>query len=1025
VNGFATKQSDFARFYEALTGYCPLCWQQRLFGHFARGTIPPVVNLPTGLGKTSVIPIWLIALAQRASEHANERQLPRRLVYIVNRRTVVDQATDLVVKMRERLLRPADEPWGSHADTLRALAHDLRRLAHAEGDELPLAVSTLRGELADNEEWKVNPARPAIIVGTIDMIGSKLLFSGYGDGRYGRAHHAGLIGQDALIVHDEAHLSPAFSKLLRAVEQEQDGEFKRNGRLTNVTRPIRVMELSATTRSDDAVGKREAASAEAFGIDEEDERDSVVQQRLTATKLLSLVEIDAGKNDALVSAIVEASLEHDDKGCRVLVYVRSPETAAGVVDGIKKKLTANSGSAQRGRRGAADRRRDAEGMGGDAGVTGAAPLPDGRGSDCDVCDPECRVKLLAGTIRGYERDLLAESDLFKAFKADAERPPQLEQTLYLVSTSAGEVGVDLDADHLVCDLTTLDSMIQRFGRVNRLGGEGRSAEITLIVEKSAERADAKAGEKSKVPSPLDAAIVKTGEILRGIANNGGDVSPAALAKVFDGLSAEDKRAAFSPTPTILPATDILFDAWSLTSITGEMPGRPEVAPYLHGVADWEPPETFVAWRAEVGHLADAKVDDETLAEWFQACPILAHERLRDRTDQVRAALDRLLRNRRKKAEDPNFDVPVALLNERGEARFMPLLELTRKPDGRDPLAYATVVLPTEVGGLNESGMLDETAEPRERLDVAEETPGRAAGRGGSRGRQRWLWVRDVDGERWKHLLPGEEAQQPPDHLRERERVTLREPPEGTEDEGQTEELVLLSEWASPEHARFAEPLTTHSGRVAAHAERIATAINLPRELRKAVVLAARWHDRGKDRPVWQRYARNPNPADPLAKSVKYGHPRELGGYRHEFGSLLEAAADPEIQNDPERELILHLIAAHHGWARPHFEPQACDNEGPLDPATGQRRRPTTRENEAIAIEAMQRFGRLQLRFGRWGLAWLESLLRCADALASGAPQTPSVANEAAGADSIPPAEKGMPATSSGGATPDAGSEGRL
>jgi len=31
---------------------------------------------------------------------------------------------------------------------------------------------------------------------------------------------------------------------------------------------------------------------------------------------------------------------------------------------------------------------------------------------------------------------------------------------------------------------------------------------------------------------------------------------------------------------------------------------------------------------------------------------------------------------------------------------------------------------------------------------------------------------------------------------------------------------------------------------------------------------------------------------------------------------------------------------------------------------------------------MRRFGRLQQRFGRWGLAWLESLLRCADIAAS-------------------------------------------
>ena len=49
------------------------------------------------------------------------------------------------------------------------------------------------------------------------------------------------------------------------------------------------------------------------------------------------------------------------------------------------------------------------------------------------------------------------------------------------------------------------------------------------------------------------------------------------------------------------------------------------------------------------------------------------------------------------------------------------------------------------------------------------------------------------------------------------------------------------------------------------------------------------------------------------------NPRILGGYRHEFGSLLEAAADAgDFALIPEtRFLILHLIAAHHGRARPH------------------------------------------------------------------------------------------------------------
>lgn len=54
---------SFAKCFEALTGYAPLCWQKRLFDRLANGSVPPVVDLPTGLGKTSVIPIWLIALA--------------------------------------------------------------------------------------------------------------------------------------------------------------------------------------------------------------------------------------------------------------------------------------------------------------------------------------------------------------------------------------------------------------------------------------------------------------------------------------------------------------------------------------------------------------------------------------------------------------------------------------------------------------------------------------------------------------------------------------------------------------------------------------------------------------------------------------------------------------------------------------------------------------------------------------------------------------------------------------------------
>ena len=80
----------FESAFPALTGHRALHWQRRLFGQLLLGEIPSLCDLPTGLGKTSVIPIWAIALAQQIL--CGSVTLPRRLVYIVNRRTVVLEA---------------------------------------------------------------------------------------------------------------------------------------------------------------------------------------------------------------------------------------------------------------------------------------------------------------------------------------------------------------------------------------------------------------------------------------------------------------------------------------------------------------------------------------------------------------------------------------------------------------------------------------------------------------------------------------------------------------------------------------------------------------------------------------------------------------------------------------------------------------------------------------------------------------------------------------------------------------------
>ena len=167
--------ASFPDLFEKLTGSAPFPWQTALYDLFIAGRMPTAADIPTGLGKTSVVTIWLIALLT----HPN--QVPHRLVYVVNRRTVVDQTTAEVERVRAKL---RDHP---------SLLAQLQRLCAIPTD-MPLALSSLRGQFADNREWSIDPARPAVIVGTVDMIGSGLLFSRYTCGFKTRPLHAALLG---------------------------------------------------------------------------------------------------------------------------------------------------------------------------------------------------------------------------------------------------------------------------------------------------------------------------------------------------------------------------------------------------------------------------------------------------------------------------------------------------------------------------------------------------------------------------------------------------------------------------------------------------------------------------------------------------------------------------------------------------------------------------------------------------------------------------------------------------------------
>jgi CRISPR-associated endonuclease/helicase Cas3 len=165
-------------------------------------------------------------------------------------------------------------------------------------------------------------------------------------------------------------------------------------------------------------------------------------------------------------------------------------------------------------------------------------------------------------------------------------------------------------------------------------------------------------------------------------------------------------------------------------------------------------------------------------------------------------------------------------------------------------------------------------------------------------------------------------------------------------------------------------LDRHLDRVKSWAELIAKHLHLPDAQRNALTIAGGSHDLGKDRRVWQRSIKRFS-APPLAKGPM--QPNLLGNYRHELGSLYDITNRGILSDlmEEERDLAMHVVAAHHGRARPHFSQAESYDPEHRDDEVG-----------ALVDEVPLRFDRLQRRYGRWGLAWLESILRAADILGS-------------------------------------------
>jgi CRISPR-associated endonuclease/helicase Cas3 len=949
---------SFADWFASVWGVDPYPWQRRLAAAVCAGDWPDALGIPTGAGKTAAIDVAIYAMAAEAHRAPGDRRQPRRIVLVVDRRTVVDQGFDRAVAIRERLDAAEDGPCAAVRARLQAL------MGHPADPE-SLAVTVLRGGLPRDDGWARRPDQPLVAVSTVDQVGSRLLFRGYGVRPTMLSVHAGLLGADTLFLLDEVHLSRPFEETLDAVARRW-----RHWREVDLPDRWRFVRMSATS-----------GDTAAFGLQDEDHRDPRLARRLTASRHLRVAHHDgpthkgtpAEPHRGWVDALAREARAMLAEGRQsIAVVVNRVDTAREVARALEVP------------------------------AKGAAP----------------EVVLLTGRMRAADRDEAVGRVRRRAgpdrATADAGAPP-----FAVVATQCIEAGADLDFDGMVSELCSIDALVQRLGRVNRTGLRGDCPVVVLAP---------KLGEADPV---YGAALAPT---LAWLTSQVGE--PGATAADFGAraaLAPAEARPARETAAVLLPAH---LDLLSQTAPLPDPDPQPEH--YLHGLRS-PPAEVQIVWRA------DADLDDaEATAARLDQLPPCAHESI---SLPLAAARRWLRGEAAGSFADaggaPDEEVPRGT---RGGPVGFVRGPSGWTPAGADALyPHALLVLPAGRGGIA-AGNFDpagsapcrdlgdlastlRTGRPTVRLDLrvhadpAAPMPAWPAGvpapppvpePGGERGRdeaRRELraWLARIEATApplWRALArrpSGVRALVVAGHW------LLQGPPLGRADL-----LALGRDGASPvDGAATADDgssllgrrvgLDAHLRGVERWATRLADACGLPADLVADLGRAGRWHDLGKADPRFQLalygadeieaagsplLAKSATPAFDRAGARRAARAARLpGGFRHEMASvalllgseagraLLAAARDPD--------LVLHLVAAHHGHARP-FAPVE-DHRG-QDPALrvvveidGTRlEAPSDHGMDRADSGVADRYHRLVRRYGWWGLAWLEAILRLAD-----------------------------------------------